>query len=91
MLVMWLVLVIVATDIGAYAAGRSIGGPKLAPRISPNKTWAGLIGGAAAAAVVGMIAALSLPGIGEADAGPRRDRRRGWPWWRSSAICWNPI
>ena len=44
MILLWLVLVIVATDIGAYAAGRSIGGPKLAPRISPKKTWAGLIG-----------------------------------------------
>lgn len=33
------------TDIGGYAAGRTIGGPKLAPTISPNKTWAGLMGG----------------------------------------------
>ncbi|MBF0304233.1 MAG: phosphatidate cytidylyltransferase, partial [Alphaproteobacteria bacterium] len=41
----WLFLVIWATDIGAYAAGRSIGGPLLAPRVSPKKTWAGLIGG----------------------------------------------
>lgn len=42
---LWLVLVVAATDIGAYFAGRMIGGPKLAPRISPGKTWAGLIGG----------------------------------------------
>ncbi|MEM9725387.1 MAG: phosphatidate cytidylyltransferase, partial [Pseudomonadota bacterium] len=43
----WLVVVVVATDVGAYFAGRMIGGPKLAPRLSPKKTWAGLGGGAA--------------------------------------------
>ncbi len=56
-LVLWLMLVTWATDIFAYFAGRSIGGPKLAPKISPNKTWAGLLGGMAGAAVVGGIAA----------------------------------
>lgn len=55
--VFWAMLVTWATDIGAYAAGRAIGGPKLAPRISPNKTWAGLAGGVMAAAVVGWLAA----------------------------------
>ncbi len=42
-----------ATDIGAYFAGRAIGGPKLAPAISPNKTWAGVVGGVAAAFATG--------------------------------------
>lgn len=55
--VFWLLAVVWATDTGAYFAGRAIGGPRLAPRISPNKTWAGLIGGALAAALVGVIAA----------------------------------
>jgi phosphatidate cytidylyltransferase len=56
-LVFWLMLVTWSTDIFAYFAGRAIGGPKLAPRISPNKTWAGLIGGMAGAGVVGAVAA----------------------------------
>lgn len=55
-LVLTLLLAVWATDIGAYFAGRMIGGPKLAPAISPNKTWAGLAGGMVAAAVVTMIA-----------------------------------
>lgn len=55
--VFWAMLVTWSTDIFAYFAGRSIGGPKLAPVVSPNKTWAGLIGGMTGAAVIGAIAA----------------------------------
>lgn len=60
--VIWLLLVVWASDIGAYAAGRLIGGPKLAPRISPNKTWAGLIGGIAAAAATSAAFAAAVDG-----------------------------
>lgn len=52
-LFLYAMLAVWATDIGAYAAGRSIGGPKLAPRISPKKTWAGLIGGMVSAGLAG--------------------------------------
>ena len=52
-LLYWVFIVTWTTDIGAYFAGRAIGGPKLAPAISPNKTWAGLIGGMVSAALAG--------------------------------------
>lgn len=48
----WMLATVWAIDIFAYFAGRFIGGPKLAPRISPKKTWAGLIGGMAGAIAV---------------------------------------
>lgn len=43
------ILVVIATDTGAYFSGRTIGGPRIAPAISPSKTWAGLFGGMVAA------------------------------------------
>jgi phosphatidate cytidylyltransferase len=49
---MLVLLVVWVTDIGGYFAGRGIGGPKLWPRVSPNKTWAGAIGGFVASVVV---------------------------------------
>lgn len=59
-LVFWVMGVTWATDIFAYFAGRAIGGPRLAPRISPNKTWAGLIGGMIGAGLVGWGVALAF-------------------------------
>ena len=59
-LVAWAIVVVAATDIGAYIAGRTIGGPRLAPRISPNKTWAGLGGGIAAAATASVLFVFAL-------------------------------
>jgi phosphatidate cytidylyltransferase len=54
-------LVVWVTDIGGYFAGRGLGGPKLWPRISPNKTWAGALGGfAASIAVAAGFAAFGL-------------------------------
>jgi phosphatidate cytidylyltransferase len=50
----WALATVWATDIGAFFAGRGIGGPKIAPAISPKKTWAGLIGGMIAALALGM-------------------------------------
>lgn len=51
-LLFYVLFAIWACDIGAYAFGRAIGGIKLAPSISPNKTWSGMIGGALSAAIV---------------------------------------
>ena len=53
--IFWIVALVIFADTGAYIAGRSIGGPKLAPRISPNKTWAGLGGAVVSAAIMGAI------------------------------------
>lgn len=55
--VLFLLALVWATDIGAYLVGRAFGGPRLAPRISPGKTWAGAVGGLAFAASAGIAAA----------------------------------
>ena len=57
-LLIWLLAMVWSTDIGAYIAGRSLGGPKLIPALSPKKTWSGLFGGMLAA---GLVATLLTP------------------------------
>ena len=52
-IVLWILLVVWATDTFAYFVGKTVGGKRLAPKISPNKTWSGLIGGVCGAALVG--------------------------------------
>lgn len=70
--VLFVLLIVWASDIGAYCVGRLLGGPKLAPRISPAKTWSGAIGGLAAAMTVGALTA-ALTGAGdEGSAAPLR-------------------
>lgn len=61
--VLWFFLVVWSTDIAAYFAGRALGGPKLAPAISPKKTWSGAIAGLLAAGLAGyaVVTAFALP------------------------------
>lgn len=68
--VLFLFGVVWACDVFAYFVGRGVGGPKLAPRYSPGKTWAGFVGGIAAAAAVGTLFAIifELPFIAGAAA-----------------------
>nr|WP_256439150.1 phosphatidate cytidylyltransferase [Rubellimicrobium arenae] len=60
---LWLIGVVVMTDVAGYFAGRLIGGPKFWPRVSPKKTWSGTIAGWVGAAAVGMIFS-SFAGLG---------------------------
>ena len=82
------IIATVANDVGALVIGGWLGSRPLAPRISPNKTWEGLLGGAV----------FSDPGL---DRGGRAASTRGapptppcwgwwWRWWRPSATCANP-
>jgi phosphatidate cytidylyltransferase len=55
--VLFLFAIVWTTDIAAYFVGRALGGPKLVPRVSPNKTWSGAIGGLLASVVAAIVVA----------------------------------
>ena len=61
--IVWLLLVLWATDSGAYFVGRLIGGARLAPLISPGKTWAGFFGGTASGALVGLAVSILVQDV----------------------------
>lgn len=60
---MWLVLVVVVTDVVGYFAGRALGGPKFWPKVSPKKTWSGTASGWVGAAIVGLVFSIQT-GVG---------------------------
>jgi phosphatidate cytidylyltransferase len=71
LLLTWLMLLVWGADVGAYFAGRAFGNRKLAPAVSPGKTWAGVYGGMATSILVSVvIAGLYLPAYGV----------KGWFW-----------
>ncbi|EAR52165.1 phosphatidate cytidylyltransferase [Oceanicola granulosus HTCC2516] len=57
----WLIVVVVVTDIAGYFAGKTFGGPKFWPKVSPKKTWSGTVAGWLAAGVVGIVFILLTP------------------------------
>jgi phosphatidate cytidylyltransferase len=71
-----LIALVIATDVGAYFAGRAIGGPKIAPAISPSKTWAGLGGGMLAAGF--LLAGVLLAGLYALSDSPERSPTAPW-------------
>lgn len=60
--VIFLIAIVVAADTGGFVAGRLIGGAKLWPAVSPNKTWAGLVGAVLASAIIGGLFWFAVPG-----------------------------
>ncbi len=64
-----LIAAVIGTDIGAYFAGRNIGGPKIAPRISPSKTWSGLLGGMIGAGLMMVIIQAGIYAFRDGEAG----------------------
>jgi phosphatidate cytidylyltransferase len=63
---LWMFAVVWTTDIAAFFTGRSVGGPKLFPRVSPKKTWSGFAGGLAGGITAGVLVALAAERFGVA-------------------------
>lgn len=59
--ILWVICVVVATDVFGYMIGRAVGGPKFWPKVSPKKTWSGTAGGWVAAGLMGWIFTLFTP------------------------------
>jgi phosphatidate cytidylyltransferase len=59
--VIFVIIVVIASDTAGFLSGRLLGGPKLWPRVSPNKTWAGFIGALLASCIVGALFWLAVP------------------------------
>ena len=62
--ILWLMLVVVVTDMAGYFVGRTVGGPKFWPAVSPKKTWSGTAGGWVAAGLVGAVFDLMFVRVG---------------------------
>lgn len=77
----FLIAGVIGTDVGAYFAGRTFGGPKIAPRISPSKTWSGLFGGMVGAGLL-MIVVQAAIYWGRLDARNHGDVYLAYSWVR---------
>ncbi len=66
-MLLWLFFVVWATDVGGFIVGKTVGGPKLCPKVSPKKTWSGCLGGIVFAMLVAWIFAMFLKTYGYMD------------------------
>ena len=57
----FVIVIVIASDTAGFIAGRLLGGPKLWPRVSPNKTWAGLVGALAASSIIAALFWFAIP------------------------------
>jgi phosphatidate cytidylyltransferase len=60
--IIFVIVIVIASDTAGFLSGRVLGGPRLWPRISPNKTWAGMIGALVASSIIGALFWFAVPG-----------------------------